>query len=301
MDYKYGPRPGPGVNSPALVDFIDDCDDYLFGLPEFEKYCIWRYTIGSASINKFLIFHKYENNDILDENSYYWVYLFFFYWKTNGSDERVPEQFLKYAQFFKNPSSFLNIPKDSTKSIVARYIITNYIGILRRIILGSPRTKGDFKVYKVSSLYPGLPSFGNDFKPTVVIQDPFNSTTINRALNFEMFISPTSTSVIFEILIPAGTKGILYVNSDVHAYGSIEREILLPYGCAFDIVGHKVDQLTYVDPATVKLVTVQDKRRIKIGAVYEMDDFDPCKNGACHIQTKPFNVFEAIYVESQNV
>jgi hypothetical protein len=293
---EYGPKSGPGVNPPALVEFIDDCDDYLFRLSEFDKYCVWRYTIGSASINKYLIFHKYENDDLMDDNSYYWTYLFFLYWNTNGSKEKLPNDFIRFKLFFDQPSRFLSLKISQTKSNITRIIITNYINKLQKIILDGPIVQDDIIVYKVSSLYPGLPSLNSAFVPTLVKQDPFNSTTINKALNFEMFISPTSTSVIFKLLIPAGTKGVLYVNSDLHAYGSIEREILLPRDCSFDIINHVVNTLTYVDPTTVNLVNIQDKKKIKIGAVYEMNDFDPCKHGECLIQSKQFNVFETIYI-----
>src|SRR4030095_6164857 len=69
---------GPGCQlsttlSKPLLKFMQDCTNYFCTLIPFDQYVIWRYTIGSATINNNLIF------GLAGEHAKYWCYLFFLY------------------------------------------------------------------------------------------------------------------------------------------------------------------------------------------------------------------------------
>src|ERR1700761_7402559 len=78
----FGPDSELPYNVPVpLRKFMLKCTKYIGKLSLFEQYTIWRYTIGSASINTFLIFSKISNI----KNTLYWCYLFFLYWKNTNT------------------------------------------------------------------------------------------------------------------------------------------------------------------------------------------------------------------------
>src|SRR5579864_1650329 len=104
-----------------LNTFIDLCVTYVAGLPDFDKYCLWRITVGSATINHLLIFNE------LSPNSVYWIYLFFkFYKNTFHSTFNLPSSFIKWKHYFSDPDYFLQLPQSSQLSII-REIIPEYI------------------------------------------------------------------------------------------------------------------------------------------------------------------------------
>lgn len=278
-----------------LIDFIRKSSEYVANLSEFDKYVIWRYTIGSASINSFLIFGRIKT---LNDNSSYWCYLFFLYWKNTfgGSRESwilVPSSFKKYRKYFETPELFKS--KIGVKEKDIEDIIKLYILRLQKIVIECPTPSGDISVFKVSSKYPGLPEKLTEI-PTTVLQLPFNSTTIDPHFNFAPFVSPEASCCFFEIHIPKG-QHCLFVPPYLHAY-PFEKEIILPYGCIFEVFDKYEEDMNYIDVSDVNIVKLQSKRifdSIVMGPVYEIDEYQPCyESRGCNIKKKHFEKYEAI-------
>ena len=291
---ELGPTSRTQPYNGSLLRFIADSQKYTSTLSLFKRYIVWRYTIGSAAINFRLIFQK-DN-----PNATYWVYLLFLYFRNTignqyNRDVRISDlspQFRDFAVWFKYPDQYQSLHIDLRVKITDK-IIALYINELQSILQGSPMVTGSgFRVYKVSSAYPGLPEPGPNFQPTEVPQIPFNSTTIASDFNFAPFISPSGTSYLYSIYIPGGTKGPLFIDSDLHAYSSFEHEILLPAGVDFDIRSYSQVTLDYIDPANVNIKNIQDKAHISMGNVYDLNEYRPTKNQI--IQKKPFTIFETI-------
>ena len=275
----------------GLRKFMLNCTRYVAGLPLFDQYIIWRYTMGSASINAFLIFGKISNTD----NAVYWVFLFFLFWR--NTEQRVGRgnvapQFAKFEQFFRDPDSLMALPAER-RLVVAEQVIPLYIRALDRLIRQTPRVEEGFHVFKVAGNYPGLPTSPKDV-PKKVKQLPFNSTTINPHFNFAMFSTPDATGNMFDLRILAGAR-VLYVPSEYHAY-PFEKEIILPTNSMFTIRASYQGMLDMIDPESINIVTRQKPTRaIMMGPVFEMNVYKPCKSGACEVVRKPFTIFLAEY------
>lgn len=289
---ELGPTSRTRPYNGSLLRFINDCQRYTSDLPLFKKYVLWRYTIGSASINKRLIFQSGTPNDP------YWVYLFFLYFRNTVRDQydtevkpsMLPPDFRKLVELFVHPEKYANMHIDQ-KVEIANVVIPLYIRELQDILKGSPMVTGTgFVVYKVSGNYPGLPD-PTHFEPTLVPQIPFNSCTISSDFNFSPFIAPTGTSYLYQIFIPGGTKGPLFIDSDLHAYSSFEHEILLPAGCVFDIQSVVNVTLDYIDPQTVSIKNIQDKSNISMGNVFDLSEYT---TKPYLIQKKPFIMFNVL-------
>ena len=284
------------VRNPSLTDFITECNQYVGKLALFKRYIVWRYTIGSASINYRLIFGS------LSPNTPYWVFLFFKYFKNTVfgltgkavNKTHLQPPFYKFLKFFNDPGSYSKLDTN-TKSNVTEEIMKLYDAMLMSILKDSPTVRGNgFDVYKVSSYYPALPDI-NNFEPTLVEQMPFNSVTVNNQFNFEPFVAKDKDSFIFKINIPGKTKGILYVPTDLHAY-SFEHEIILPYGIKFFIESFKVENINYIPPTDVNVDLVQDKNNTMMGNTYVLNEYAPCNGIGCHISKKPMVVFNSKYI-----
>lgn len=282
----------------SLLRFISDSQKYTSNLSFFRRYVLWRYTIGSGAINYRLIFNKDS------ENSSYWIYLFLQYFKNTVNLQLVrdvrpsdlPKDFREFFKFFANPQSFGELQIVSKTEVTAK-LIGLYIIELQDIMKNSPVVIGSgFYVYKVSSVYPGLPTPEPGlFKPTVVPQIPFNSTTIAKDFNFAPFISTTGDSYLYSIFIRGGTKGPLFIDSDLHAYSSFEHEILLPSGVNFDIVNYENVMLQYIDPMKINIKNIQDKSVISMGNVFDLTEYRPIKEQyGQSIASKPFKMFNVI-------
>lgn len=279
---SYGPNLSETyTNSTALVKFMDQCTKYVSSLTNFEKYCVWRYTIGSASINSFLILNK------LSTNAPQWAYVFFKYYKNTFGPVGIPASLKSFKSYVENPELIKKSPGDVQK------LIEVYIKIMLKIIKNAPRTPGSFHVFKVASPYPGLPET-NAQVPTSVLQLPFNSTTVSPYFNFAPFLSPNSLCCLFDIEIPKGSM-CLFIPQEYHAY-PFELEIILPAGCAFNIQKIRKATLNYVDPASVAMKQVQKTDNIQMGAVYQINDYSPCGLRNCRIDKKSFTVYDTVYV-----
>ena len=291
---ELGPTSRTQPYNGSLLRFISDSQKYTSTLSFFRRYVVWRYTIGSAAINYRLIFQKDNPNAV------YWVYLFFLFFRNTIRNQYVRDarasdvspKFRDYLLYFKNPEAYQSLHLDQ-KAQIANNIIALYINELQSILQGSPMVTGSgFTVYKVSSTYPGLPEPGPNFEPTEVTQIPFNSTTIASDFNFAPFISPSGTSYLYSIFIAGGTKGPLFIDSDLHAYSSFEHEILLPSGVTFNIQNYSNVTLDYIDPANINIKNIQDKSNISMGNVYDLNEYRPTKSQL--IQKKPFIIFDTI-------
>ena len=171
---EFGPSVTENSMYNAVIDFMDRSRNYVARLSPFDKYILWRYTIGSASVNSLLIQHK------LSDNSPRWTYLFFKYYHNSG-DTRIGRNFVQWKQFFSSPESFNKLPREEQIGIAGQVIVA-YSNSLQAIILGAPPVTNPFHVFKVATKYPGLPSMG-DKLPVTVVQMPFNSTTISSYFN----------------------------------------------------------------------------------------------------------------------
>lgn len=273
--------------SPPLLKFIDSCTKYISNLTDFNKYCVWRYTIGSASINTRLIFNKPS------ENSPRWTYLFFLYHKnTYPTNRKVPRDFYQWQSFFDKPDSYNQLPLDK-QLLIANKLIDSYTILLNKIILDGPKTpKGDnIHVYKVASKYPQLPDIvGNKLVP--VKQLPFNSVTVIKNFNFAPFIPADASCCLFDISLPPGSI-CLYIPTDYHAY-PFEHEIILPPESTFLVKSIDKQILNYIDKEKINIVTLQSYNKIQLGPVYTINEFYPCK-GNCESVQKFFTVYSCIY------
>lgn len=301
------------IISESLRVHMQKCESYVSSeLSPFDKYIVWRYTIGSASINNFLITGK------LPENGIYWTYLFFKYWDNTVKklsdlkgndfyDYDLPSDFGLFFDYFKSPEYYLSL---IDKEGIAVQILNLYISNLTRIILNSPEVLGQgFDLYKVASKYPGLPET-NDFNRSFEVLDslrksiysknfqikqlPFNSTTFSREFNFAPFISPITESILFVIHVPKNSR-ILYVPELYHAY-TFEHEFILPKDCTFNIYNYRIGRLNYIDPSTVNINLLQQKNNVSMGSVYELNESLPCGTNACQILTRNFNILECNYI-----
>ena len=281
---RYGPQKTQNYNyNDSLLKFMQSCDEYVARLAIFNKFIIWRYTIGSASVNYVLIFNK------IGDNAPRWTYLFFKYHNNTFGGKQIDQDFKDFKWYFINPEAFNNLSLNEQIRISST-IINKYIKRLQNIILGAPKTTGKFHVFKVAPSYPGLPSRGSSL-PVDVLQLPFNSTTINPYFNFAPFIASNADGNLFDITIPSGSV-CLFIPQDYHAY-NFELEIILPFGSKFHITNIRQSNFDYVDPKSVNTVTVQNVNKIIVGPVYEINEYVPCTNG-CIIQEKPFTVYDTI-------
>ena len=277
----------------AVRKFIHRSSQYVERLRLFDQYLVWRYTIGSASINTHRIMGKVTNMS----NAGYWCYLFFLYWKntlalTEEKNARIPHRFQEWRNFFEDPASFRSSGAiNSEETVVA--IITAFTDALQRIVLDAPPVKKAFYVYKVASDYPGLPSDASDV-PKTVRQLPFNSTTINPHFNFAFFLQPDATGNLFHLSLPVGAR-VLYIPAEFHAY-PFEQEILLPYGVEFTITGVYTGKLSVVDKESVNLARLQDTAStIAMGPVYDITPYKPCKETECVVKERDFRIFSAVF------
>ena len=220
----------------SLSELMIDHVKYLSGLSHWKQYMVWRYTLGSGSINMNLL------GIIKEDRVPYWVYLFFDYYnaKTYGTDN-IEKPFDKYKVYFKFPFKYLKHPIEKQLEI-AKDILGLYAESLIEIIYNSPPTTGDIVVYKSSLPYPGIPTEVGQ-KDILVKQELFNSTSYDPQFNYYMFMNPEGSCCAWRITIPKGSH-VLLIGPPFHAYPS-EREILLPFGVSLDVKSTEIMTLNY--------------------------------------------------------
>ncbi|HSW76431.1 MAG TPA: ADP-ribosyltransferase [Candidatus Saccharimonadales bacterium] len=268
-----------------LQHFIQKCDKYINTLSLFHQYCLFRYTVGSKSINMYLINKKIQDDAVT------WCQVFFDMWHNTSTNpnHNIPVQYIKYTPFFLNPEEFSQLNDDQQKRVSTRFIKT-YVNTLQRIILKGPVVTGKgFDVFKISIKYDALHQIKS--LPSLIKQYPFNSTTVNMYFNFVVFTTLSSTCCLFKIHIPAGSH-VLWLSSRIHSY-PFEKEILLPFGCVFKINHIHKSILNYINPKDMNIIPVQ-KKNFKMGNLYVLDASQPCINH-CNIQSKLYTVYDCIY------
>lgn len=272
--------------SVSLNTFICDCNAYVSQLSQFEQYCIFRYTLGSSSINHYLIHQR------LGPNALEWCYLFFQYWYNTSPTPGLGllNHFRYYRHYFEHPPAYMQLSLLQQERI-AKAIIPTYAKVLQAIILAGPRVKGaGFYVYKMTKKYDALP---NSIKsvPDRVTQSPFNSTSYSPSVNYIIFSDLQDDCCMFRIRVPAGSQCLLipaYLGSYMFEY-----EILLPQHVSFYISNIEKGQLNYIHPLDLNVKMVQPKNRIRMGNVYKLNPYCPCKSGKCKIRTKDFIIYDA--------
>jgi hypothetical protein len=255
---------GPGSSTELkirtnLSNFILEQSKYAFNLGLWDKFIIWRYTLGSGSLNSFLI--GLSPNV---ERTNYWCFLTFTYY--NYPVTLISPEFKKYTKYFNEPAQFSALNQDE-KLEISLSLIKDFVEALRNIVMNAPVVREAFVVYKTSGEYPGLPD-KDKFYPKTVLQLPFNSTTYDPQFNFAPFTSPDSDCCMFILTILKGSH-VLYIPSELHAYPH-EREVLLPPGCSFNIVKHNIIELDYISLTDAKFIQTQTQP-VHIGEVYRVD------------------------------
>lgn len=252
---------GPGGKDewkikPSTVFFLNKCNKYINELTTWKKFVIWRYTLGSGSLNKFLIGLPMSNT------TQYWIFTTCKLFKGLKSLElyrylQLPYSFKKYSDWFINPSHALN--QNNYDEFFKLFAIE-----VNEIILNSPKVIEPFEVIKVTAKYPELPDPQN-FRPKKVLQNPFNSTTLDIEMNFGLFMS--EESIIIKLTIPKGAN-VLFVG-EIHAY-PFEYEIILPLFCAFDLKYQTQEIVNYFDDNTTYFRQIQEFP-YALGPVYQLD------------------------------
>jgi hypothetical protein len=267
----FGPLANNKYLTKPIITHINRCTQYLYSLSEFDRYIVWRYTIGSASLNNYLIFGTYS------DNTEQWARLFFRY-IYNTNDKMVLPRALYWQRFlpYCRDINKFNELQPGDRILLSQGLINAYIATLTKIINNSPPVVLPFHVYKASSRYPGVPTLEEVGNGDIDIpQLPFNSTSINPNFNFSMFLG--ADGVLWDIYIPAGNR-VLSVPSQLHAY-PWEAEIILP-PCIFSVVDGHRSTLKTIDKGAVNLDKIQSNN-IMMGAVYQIDEVNPCNNGSC--------------------
>ena len=139
--------------SPEFSQFLIRQNKYQMNLSLWKQYIIWKYTVASEPITRFLLQIQKDAEKIANR----WTLHFFeaydvdFYGKKN-----IGTSFRKWLKYFENPRKFaaLESPK---KFQISKEIIEQFQRELRRIISNTPKTATDFYVYKASRLYTGIP------------------------------------------------------------------------------------------------------------------------------------------------
>ncbi len=256
---------------------------YISNLNIWEKYIVWRYTIGSGQVNRKLIMGAPQASDSINniDKTIIWTYQFFKYFQAYLSESDIPQTYMIYKKYFGTLGSvrYFNIKSEDKKLKIANSIIDKYTNQLKSIIEKAPKTTETIVVYKASSIYPGLPPENYDFKKDgdfKVEQKPFNSTSYDPTFPFNIFMADSidgPIGVLWQIMIPKGFS-ILSINPVYHAY-PFEREILLPPGITFNILEEEDVVLDYVDKAKIQesIQVVQDpksKKGLVIGEVFRL-------------------------------
>lgn len=269
-EYQVGPGTDHKYVNDSLSLHMQNCTEYLYKLTKFQRYLVWRYTIGSQSVNMYMITGQFT------ENASFWTQLFFqFYFNTFGTRPiNIPLDWRPHITYLQNPQLYINLSPE-IKLAIARNVIGLYETDLAYIIRQAPVVQGSgFRVMKVSSAFPGLPDSITG-EPIMINQTPFNSTSINPSFNFNMFLAENATCCLFDLWMGPGTHG-LYIPRELHAY-PFELEILLP-PTQFVINSIHNTSINALPKSSANIVQVVDK--IQMGPVYELNGTNPYKTNS---------------------
>lgn len=253
---SYGPKGNhPFIASPVLNKLYDEDTEYVSSLPLWKRFIVWRYTIGSATLTRYLV-------GLDTPNAVGWAYELFALW--NYSNKRIGPKFKRFERFFAYPDSLIT---DPDRDEIAKKVVELYVAELQSIILHAPQTTGTIKVYKVVTRYPDLPPAGK-FKRMQLVNKPFGSTTVSPNDDLGAFVSDVDDSVFMVITIPKGAR-VLYVPFEYHAY-TWEHEIILPHGATFSLQSTEEIRLDYIKKGDLPIVSVQEAP-VSMGPLYEVE------------------------------
>lgn len=271
----------------SVIEFMNECTEYMYHASVWSKFVVWRYTIGSGALNRHLIGIKN------DPNLRFWVYLTCKWWyglllTEKYKDAQIEAPMDKYEWkiwlSFK-PDEVLKLDNNDPR---LGAFLDDFAICLRNVILGTPEVKEEFKVVKVSTKYPELPDPSN-FRPVSVPQKPFNSTTLDLELNFGFFLADDTENFIFVLTIPKGSH-VLYIPPTITAY-PWEQEVLLPFGCSFNMERLSSDVLQYYHKQQPFIRQIQ-KEPLTIGPIWFVDDGIQTRK----LISKQMKVMEGYYV-----
>lgn len=249
--------------TPELATLERQHNKYLANLPIWYQYIVWVYTLGSQPVNRRLVPRSGPVDKRMSQKWTYELFKNFIYGLKN-----IGKSFKKYYQFFKDPELYKNL-QSNEKDIISEQTLVLYTSNLQSVILNSPRTIGDIKVYKASTPYD-TKLLENNF-PFTLIQTPFNSTTYDPWFDFNAFLgSNTDPCCLWEITIPKGVH-VLAITHPFQAYLT-EREVLLPYGSEFTVIGTKMVEMSfYVN----RDAPIREQGEIpRIGELYRHDNWE---------------------------
>lgn len=211
---------------------------YQMSLSDWDRFVIWSYTLGSSTVNSYLM-GTLEKGDL----SIWFERMMVTYSQvTRGKGYKLPFKFQPFFKGSKNQLAFIKL----------------YAKHLQKIILNAPPTKGTVKLYKASSPYPNL-KIGN------VYQQPFNSTSYRIDTNYSIFLPPGGLCCMHEITVPKGSS-VLFLSPLLSAYPD-EAEVLLPYGVSFAVTRTTSYSLNVPKNTSVQWKKVQEPP-FSIGPVF---------------------------------
>jgi hypothetical protein len=303
----YGPRGTvPLKISDDLALLLSQHSKYLLNLSVWDQFCIWRYTVESGTITRYLVHYAPSDDDKTTgkelpieerEGQVHWLYFFCKYFNLAlYTSNAIPPPYNELLSvngngisknLFQFPEHILSEPN---RYVIAENTIKAYIRDIERIIDGAPVTPGNIRVYKVSTPYPEIEAIHDLDRNIPVYQKPFNSTTYDPEFNFLPPLridlssddSDDDICCFYTILIPKGSK-VLSVSPLFHAY-PYQREIILPFKTTLQVQNVTYSNLNLISNKYQQMILIQDPP-FHIGELYRLDDFGKTVIEKRHIKT----------------
>jgi hypothetical protein len=220
---------------------------YQMELSFWSKFVIWSYTIGSGTVNMYLLGVVEKSNIPVWADRIART----FRQASTGMKISIPKVYQEYIPFLRGQSNLSYQKKEE--------LLILYIRNLQFIIKQAPPLTGDIVVYKASSPYPGL-------QPGKVHQKPFNSTSYRVDMNYSLFLPKNGLCCMHRIEIKKGAQ-VLILSPILSAYPD-EAEIILPHGVDFNVKSISSMALNFpVQTPEVTFKTVQNEP-YTIGPIY---------------------------------
>lgn len=237
-------------------------EKYQMNLPQWDQFIIWSYTVGSSTINNYLL-----GNDI-STNLIYWTARIFQTYQ-QISNKPVPVKYNRWSQYFNGKKSIS--VKDDYIPLIKLFTLD-----LQRIILNSPVCKSDIILYKSSSPYSGL-------DVGVVPQSAFNSTSYKADMNFSMFLPSDGMCCMHKIILLKGSNALI-LSPHLSAY-PYECEVILPYDINFNV--HVITSTILHVPTSSPNITWKpiQKSPITLGPMYDYNYKIECNTTPKNVKT----------------
>lgn len=233
-------------------------EKYQMNLPLWDKYILWSYSLGSGTINSYLL-------NTLDEDSLLIWTRRILYTYQNIKNIVLPQKYDRYKKIFaEKTSSYSDVKFRSFSHKLVALIAED----VQRIILASPQIKADIIVYKASSKYPQL-KIGN------VEQKLFNSTSYKVNMDFSMFLPEGGFCCMHKIVLKKGINSLI-LSPCLSAYPD-EAEVILPYDITLEV--------KYISTMTLHIPLAEDYEKFieiqyqpyTIGNVYDYNHKVECR------------------------